>query len=63
MAGIKWRGLYLKITEDFMRLIHHKVFWFFQVPFGSMVKLQCLAQFVVGHLSYLAVSSLILLSH
>ena len=52
--------LYLKIPENFMRLILQDGFWFVQIPFGCMVKYQFLAQFSADNLSYPVMSSLIL---
>ena len=48
--------LYLKISEDFMRLIHKDRFWFVHIPFSSMLKFQFLAQFPVDHLLHSFVS-------
>ena len=43
--------LYVKIPENFLRLIFLDRFWFVHIPFRSMVKIQSLAQFPVDHLS------------
>ena len=49
--------LYLKIPENFMRLILLERFWFVHIPFGRMVKFQFLAHFPVDQLSHPIISS------
>ena len=60
-----WPGwgnrLYLKIIENFMRLIFLDGFWFMQRLFGSMIKFLSLAQFPVDPLSQPVIPCLILL--
>ena len=55
-------GIYffLKISENFVRLIFQDGFWFVRIPSGSMVKSQFLAQFPVNRLIHPVVSSLVL---
>ena len=52
--------LYLKIPEEFVRLILQDRFWVVYIPFFRMVKFQFLAQFPVDHFAYPVVSSLVL---
>ena len=52
--------LYLKISEEFVRLLHQDISWVGHILFVRMVKFKFLAQFLVDHLAYPAVSSLIL---
>ena len=50
---------YLKLPENFVRLIIHNGFWFVHILFLCVVKFPFLAQFLMGHLHYLVVSSLV----
>ena len=43
-----------------MRLILYDCLWFWHIPFGSMVKFQSTAQFLVDNLSYPVIFSLVL---
>ena len=52
--------LYLKIPEEFVRLVLQNIFWVMHIPFVRMVKLQFLAQFPVDHPAHPDVLSLIL---
>ena len=57
LAGIH---LYLKIPENFMRSLR-RAFWLTHILFGSMFKIQSLAQFSVDDLSHPVVPLLVLL--
>ena len=52
--------LYLKIPEDFVRLIFQERFGVAHMPFVRMIKSKLLAQFPVDHHAHLVVPSLIL---
>ena len=55
--------LYLNIPENFIRLILHIGFWFVLVSFGSMIKVQFLAQFPTDHFYHPVMSTFIFLLH
>ena len=49
-----WPGfgdLYLKILDNFMRVIFQERFWFAYKPFGNTIKFLSFAKFPVDHLS------------
>ena len=48
-----------QISEEFVCHILQNIFWAVHIPFGSMVRIQFLAQFPVDHLDYPVVCSLI----
>ena len=52
--------LYVKIPEEFVRLILSDRFWVVHIPFVCMVRLKLLAQFLEDHLAHQVMSSLIL---
>ena len=52
--------LYLKIQENFVRLIFQNGFWVVHIPFFRMVKCKLLAPFPVDHLPYPIMCGLIL---
>ena len=53
--------LYFKITENFMHLILKDRFWFVHIPFGCIISIKSLAQFLVDHLSQPVVPIIIIL--
>ncbi len=50
--------LYLKIPEEFVRLILKDRFWVMHIPFVRMVKFKFLAHFLVDRLAHPVVSRL-----
>ena len=61
LAELKVIRLYLKIPENFLRLIFLEGFRVVHIPFVCMVKFKLLVQFSVGHFAHPVVSSLIFL--
>ena len=61
LAGDKVIRLYVKIPQEFVRVVLLDSCWVVHVPFLRMVKFKFLAQFPVDHFTHPVVSSLILL--
>ena len=54
-SSVRMICLYLKISQNFVRLIHLDRFWFVHIPFGCMVKFQFLVQVPVDYLPHFSV--------
>ena len=51
------------LSQNSRKIYPLERYWFLDVPFGSVFKIQSLAQFQVDHFSHPVVSTLLLLSH
>ena len=53
--------LYIKVPQEFVRVIFWDRCWVVHIPFVGMVKFKFLAHFPVDHIAHPIVSSLVLL--